>query len=75
MEEDDKLTYVFLAGATTMSDPSSSLLAVDLYDEPGRTFRVPAQWYSEISANLSITNMDFADAADDSGTFRGWGDG
>ncbi|MFE3325584.1 DUF6924 domain-containing protein [Streptomyces sp. NPDC059176] len=76
-EEDDKLTYVFLADATTMSDPSSLLLAVDLYDEPGRTFRVPALWYPEISANLSIANMDFADfadAADGSGTFRGWGE-
>ncbi|MFJ7019236.1 MULTISPECIES: DUF6924 domain-containing protein [Streptomyces] len=76
-EEDDKLTYVFLADATTMTDPSSPLLVVDLYDEPGRTFRVPAQWYPEISANLSIANMDFADfadAADGSETFRGWGD-
>ncbi len=76
-EEDDRLTYVFLADATTMNDPSSPLLAVDLYDEPGRTFRVPARWYPEISANLSIANMDFADfadAADGSGTFRGWGD-
>ncbi|MFI0040625.1 DUF6924 domain-containing protein [Streptomyces mutabilis] len=60
-----------------MTDPSSPLLAVDLYDEPGRTFRVPARWYPEVSANLSIANMDFADfadAVDGSGTFRGWGD-
>lgn len=53
-EDDDKLTYVFLADATTMTDPSSPLVAVDLYDEPGRTFRVPARWYPEMSANLNI---------------------
>ncbi|WP_411576260.1 DUF6924 domain-containing protein [Streptomyces mutabilis] len=76
-EDDDDLTYVFLADTATMTDPSSPLLAVDLYDEPGRTFRVPARWYPEVSANLSIANMDFADfadAVDGSGTFRGWGD-
>ncbi|MEU1543487.1 hypothetical protein ABZ461_36370 [Actinacidiphila glaucinigra] len=74
-EEDDKITYVFLADAVTMTDPMHPLLAVDLYDEPGRTFRVPAEWYAEISANLSIANMDFADFADSTdatGTFRGW---
>ncbi|MFE3635626.1 DUF6924 domain-containing protein [Streptomyces sp. NPDC059168] len=75
--EDGRLTYLFLADATTMADPSCPLLAVDLYDEPGRTCRVPARWYPDVSANLSIANMDFADfadAADDSGAFRGWGD-
>ncbi len=77
-EDDDKVIYVFLTDETTMTDPSHPLLAVDLYDEPGRTFRVPARWYSEISANLSIANLDFADfadAADGSGMFRGFGDG
>ncbi|MFG3005897.1 DUF6924 domain-containing protein [Streptomyces calvus] len=76
-EDDDHPGYVFLADAITMTDPSVPLLAVDLHDEPGRQFRVPAQWYPEISANLSIANMDFADFADevdDSGTFRGWRD-
>ncbi|MFJ4850468.1 DUF6924 domain-containing protein [Streptomyces sp. NPDC088733] len=73
-DEDEKITYVFLADARTMTDPAHPLLAVDLYDEPGRSFRVPAEWYFEISANLSIANMDFADFADstdDTGTFRG----
>jgi hypothetical protein len=37
--DDDKLTYLFLADATTMTDDDHPLLAVDLYDEPGRTFR------------------------------------
>lgn len=71
-DEDDKIVGVFLADAITMADPARPLLGLDLPDEPGRTFRVPAQWFPHVSANLSIANMDFADfadAADDSGTF------
>lgn len=68
------VTYLFLADATTMADKEHPLLAVDLFVEPGRTFRVPPSWYPEISDNLSIANMDFAEFAeytDDSGTYRG----
>ncbi|WP_147457036.1 DUF6924 domain-containing protein [Micromonospora pisi] len=75
--DDDKLTYLFLADATTMADDEHPLLAVDLYDEPGRTFRVPTRWYADVSANLTIANMDFADFADvtdGSGTYRGFDD-
>ncbi|WP_051808981.1 DUF6924 domain-containing protein [Streptomyces sp. NRRL S-378] len=74
-EDDDRIVHVFLSDAATMKDPGHPLLAVDLADEPGRTFRVPVQWFPEISANLSIANMDFAefaDAADGSGTYRGF---
>ncbi|MFE0700946.1 DUF6924 domain-containing protein [Streptomyces sp. NPDC058872] len=77
-DEDEQVVYVFLADAVTMKDPVHPLLAVDLSDEPGRTFRVPARWFPDVSANLSIANMDFAefaDAADESGTFRGFGEG
>ena len=76
--EDDKLTYLFIADATTMVDAEHPLLAVDLYDEPGRAFRLPPRWYADVSANLSIANMDFqefVDATDESGTYRGLGDG
>ncbi|NGM12395.1 DUF6924 domain-containing protein [Verrucosispora sioxanthis] len=75
--DDDKLAYLFVADAISMADIEHSLLAVDLYAEPGRTFRVPAQWYADVSANLSIANMDFdefADATDESGTYRGFED-
>lgn len=75
--DDDKLFYLFLADTTTMIDAEHPLLAVDLYDEPGRTFRVPPRWYAEISANLTISNMDFAefaDATDGSGAYRGFSD-
>ncbi|MFF5225474.1 DUF6924 domain-containing protein [Dactylosporangium sp. NPDC000521] len=74
--EDDKLTYLFIADAATMADAERRLLAVDLFDEPGRTFRVPPSWYADVSANLSIANLsfwEFADAADESGTYRGSG--
>ncbi|MEU3613850.1 hypothetical protein ABZ725_16240 [Streptomyces sp. NPDC006872] len=77
-DEDEQLTSLFLADAHAMAGAEHSLLALDLYDEPGRTFRVPARWFPDISANLSIANMDFedfADCADASGTFRGFGDG
>jgi hypothetical protein len=73
--DDDKLTYLFLADATTMTDDEYPLLAVDLSTEPGRTFRLPPRWYADVSANLTIANMDFAefaDATDGSGTFRGF---
>ncbi|MEV4943510.1 DUF6924 domain-containing protein [Streptomyces zaomyceticus] len=74
-DENDQIVNMFLADAATMKDPGHPLLAVDLSDEPGRTFRVPARWFPDVSANLSIANMDFAefaDAADESGTFRGF---
>jgi hypothetical protein len=73
-DEDDKLMYLFLADAVTMADDEHLLLAVDLHDEPGRTFRVPPARYPDVSTNLAIANMDFADFADDvdeTGTYRG----
>jgi hypothetical protein len=77
-DEDEQLTCLFLADATALADPEHRLLALDLYDEPGRTFRVPPAWFPDISANLSIANVDFedfADCVDATGTFRGFGDG
>lgn len=74
-DDDGKVSYLFLADATTMTNAEHPLLAVDLADEPGRRFRVPPRWYADISANLTIANMDFhefADAADASGTYRGF---
>jgi hypothetical protein len=72
---DDKLTYLFLADATTMADVERALLALDLADQPGRTFRVPPRWSADVSTNLTLANMDFcefADAVDESGTYRGF---
>lgn len=75
-EDDEKVTYLFLADAATMTDDEHPLLAVDLYTEPGRTFRLPPRWFADVSTNLSIANMDFdefADVTDESGAFRGFG--
>ncbi|MBG6103867.1 hypothetical protein IW249_004281 [Micromonospora vinacea] len=72
---EDRLTYLFLADATTMTDVERPLLALDLADEPGRTFRVPPRWYADVSTNLTIANMDFAEFAntmDRSDTYRGF---
>lgn len=72
--EDDRLFDLFVVDATTLADDEWPVLAVDLDTEPGRTFRVPAEFFSEVSANLAIANMDFADfadATDETGTFRG----
>ena len=59
----------------TMVEGEHLLLTIDLYDEPGRSFRVPPRWFSDISANLCLANLDFcefADAVDESGIYRGF---
>ncbi|MHA4820155.1 DUF6924 domain-containing protein [Streptomyces aculeolatus] len=74
--DDEKNIHVFLADRVTMEDASFPLLAVDLDEEPGRSFRVPVRWYPMVSANLALANMDFADyadAADSSEVYRGFG--
>jgi hypothetical protein len=68
-------TFVFLVDRVTLTHPDHPLLVVDLYDEPGRTFRViPSEMWG-IENNLSIANMDFsefADSVDEDGIFRGF---
>src|SRR4051812_12453255 len=63
-DDDSKVFYLFLAYDFCLADAEHRLLAVDLNREPGRTFRVPPRWFADISANLSIANMDFAEFAD-----------
>ncbi|MEU5216845.1 hypothetical protein AB0G79_11715 [Streptomyces sp. NPDC020807] len=77
-DADDRVGDVFLADTTTMSDPERPLLAVDLSYKPGRTFRVPARWFPDVAAHLGVAQLtfaDYADAADGSGTFRGFAEG
>lgn len=75
---EERVHHVFLADAAALADPAHPLLAVDLADEPGRAFRVPVRWFPDVSANLSLGNMDFAEFADSAdegdGTFRGFGE-
>jgi hypothetical protein len=68
-------TFVFLADGFTLSHREHPVLVVDLYDEPGRTFRVIPTELWAVENNLSIANMDFyefAEAVDPDGVFRGF---
>jgi hypothetical protein len=71
-------SFVFVADRTALSDPERPVLVVDLYDEPGRTFRVIPREMWGVENNLSIANMDFhefADHAEPDGVFRGFPQG
>jgi hypothetical protein len=77
-DDDHRIYYLFLADGFCLADVEHRPLAVDLNREPGCTFRVPPRWFADISANLCIANMDFAefaDAVDESGTHRGFDGG
>jgi hypothetical protein len=68
-------TFAFIADRTTFAKPERPVLVVDLYDEPGRTFRVIPREMWGVENNLSTANMDyseFADNADPDGVFRGF---
>jgi hypothetical protein len=68
-------TFLFIADKTCVEHSDHPLLAVDLYEERGRTFRaIPSEAWG-IQANLSLANMDweeFADNVDEDGIFRGF---
>jgi hypothetical protein len=66
---------IFLVDAAALANPEHPILVMDLFEEPGRTFRViPSEMWG-IENNLSIANMDFAEfaeAVDPDGVFRGF---
>ncbi len=68
-------TFIFIVDQVTLSQPDYPILVVDLdlYYEPGRTFRViPSEMWG-VENNLSLANMDFDDFADNvdpDGVFR-----
>jgi len=67
--------FVFIADRLALTGPERPVLVVDLYDEPGRTFRVIPREMWGVENNLSIANMDyseFADNTDPDGIFRGF---
>lgn len=67
-------TYVFVFDATSASDADHALIVVDLFHQPGRTFRTLPSEVQMIDSNLSIANCDwedFADHVDDDGVYRG----
>jgi hypothetical protein len=68
-------SFLFVVDKAAITNPDFAILAVDLVESRGRSFRaIPAQIQS-IENNLSIANMDFqefAGAVDKDGIFRGF---
>jgi uncharacterized protein DUF6924 len=70
-------SFVFLVDSATLADPEHPVLAVDLWEDPGRTFRVVPEHMWSVQNNLSLSNMDFSEFADSvspDGVFRGFAD-
>ncbi len=68
-------SFMFVVDHVTISNPDHPILVVDLFEEPGRTFRVIPSEAWGVENNLSIANMDFeefADSVDPDGVFRGF---
>ena len=66
-------SFFMIVDSTSVSDPEFPILVVDLYAEPGRSFRAIPTQIQSIENNLSISNMDFfefADNVDKDGVFR-----
>lgn len=68
-------SYVMVVDRTAIESSEHPVLVIDLYDEPGRTFRALPSCVQSIENNLSISNMDFeefARAVGKDGIFRGF---
>lgn len=67
--------FLILADEIAMASDECPMLVVDLFDQPGRVFRVVASELWGVASNLPIANMDwedFADSVDADGVFRGF---
>jgi hypothetical protein len=70
----EDMTFLFVADRIALTHPERPILVVDLYHEPGRTFRVIPTSMGAVENNLNLANMDFyelADCAGPDGIFRG----
>jgi hypothetical protein len=68
-------SYLFVVDEKTLADSEFPIIALDLFEDHGRTFRVIPHEMWSVENNLSLGNMDFsefADAVDDDGVFRGF---
>jgi hypothetical protein len=68
-------SFLFVVDKATTESPEFPLLVVDLARERGRAFRAIPSQIQGIENNLSLSNMDFfefADNADQDGVFRGF---
>ena len=78
LPEGSHRSFAFLIDRVALTHPEHPILAVDLQDEPGRTFRVIPSEAWGVENNLSLANMgfeEFAGAVDADGVFRGFKDG
>jgi hypothetical protein len=68
-------SFLLVADREAICDPQQKVLALDILEMPGRSFRfVPSVAWS-VENNLSLANMDFfefAQAVDEDGVFRGF---
>ena len=68
-------TFLLIVDGSTTKGPEFPILVMDLWNEPGRTFRVVPSEVQGVENNLSICNLDFrdfADNVDNDGIFRGF---
>ncbi len=75
LSDDPSHAFAFIVDRTTLTHVGHPILAIDLSNEAGRTFRVTAAAFAVVASNLSIANMDFVDfarAVDKDGIFRGF---
>ena len=72
---DSHRLFVFLVDTLAISNEEHPVLVVDLFENPGRSFRViPSETWG-VENNLRLANMDFADFAESvggDGIFRGF---
>jgi hypothetical protein len=74
-EAHENLSFLFVVDAATLHQPEHPVLVIDLFAEPGRTFRVVPSSMWSVENNLSIANMDFEEFAENvgpDGIFRGF---
>jgi len=75
LSENSDRSFAFIVDDGAISGADHPILVMDLFDTPGRTFRVIPSQIQTVQNNLSIANMgfeEFADAVGDDGIFRGF---
>ena len=66
---------IYIADEQTLNSAEPLVLVMDIFTEPGRTFRVVPAEMNAVQSNLWISNMDFeefGDAVESDGVFRGF---
>jgi hypothetical protein len=74
--DDPGAAVLFIADSKALTSPGHPILVVDLLEDRAPFRCIPAELWS-VENNLNDANMDweeFADAADDDGIFRGFGE-